>query len=140
MARPTNHENDDFGLFAQLSPTEAELVAEMTIGLQRKRGWADYVSLPYLLSNWPRIVDNVEGYDGVIEEYWNDLDTRNILEDVIDELPHEVASRVAALLRPWDEKFRTRTVDSPGLWRRSNGKPGWWNERFPVEPGPMLQT
>ncbi len=140
MPPPTNHVNDDFGLLAKLPPTDAELASEVTMRLRRARGVADFVSFPYLLSNWPQIVDSVVGYDGVIEEYWNDLDTRNILQDVMDELPSDVAARVAALLKPWDDKFRARTVDSPGLWRRSNGKPGWWNERFPAVRGPMLQN
>ena len=135
MSALPNSWNDAFGLIRQLSDEDVALASEVTDRLRLKDGWADFVSLPYLLGCWPRIVESTVGYGGTIEEYWNDLDARNLLQDVIDELPAKTANQLEEILEPWDEVFRKRTIDSPGLWRRPGGKPGWWNDRAPRRTG-----
>ena len=86
------------------------------------------LTVPELIRRWERFVVKVEqGYASLIEEYQNDLDTRKLLQEAIEELRDGTAQRLSDMLRPWDRRFEAATVPSdPPIWRG-----GWWAERMP---------
>lgn len=75
---------------------------------------ARHVSLIRLLDSWRRLVDEVEkGYEDSIYEYANDVDSRVILERVIETASSEPAEELRRWLRSWDERFEAATVRAP---------------------------
>jgi hypothetical protein len=86
------------------------------------------LTVPKLIRHWERFVVKVEqGYTSLIEEYANDLDTRKLLQEAIDEVPDDTARRLSEVLRRWDRRFESATVASdPPIWTG-----GWWAERMP---------
>jgi hypothetical protein len=88
--------------------------------------------------NWATFVVEVEhsyGNGRVIDEYWNDLDTRLLLQGALDGLPPELAERIETALGPWDLRFRQATFESnPPMWSG-----GWWACRIPKNPAPTFR-
>ena len=66
-----------------------------------------------------------------MEEYFLQLDTRNLLQDLVQTSPSDVAARLTAVMAGDDEEFKKRTVESPGFWRPEQGTTRWWNSRRP---------
>ena len=93
------------------------------------------IRVPKLVRGWAGFVIAVEGgYGGnlMIEEYWNDLDTRLLLQEALDALPEETAGRLWQAVEPWDRGFRAASVETePALWSG-----GWWASRVPANPVP----
>ncbi|MGH2528889.1 MAG: hypothetical protein ACRDH0_06105 [Actinomycetota bacterium] len=86
-------------------------------------------------AKWQWLVQQIEaGYDDDEYEWENDLDSRKIIQRAIDELPSDLAVRLAARVRPWDRRFMaaTRAVEHP-YWSG-----GWWADRVPAKLGPKL--
>src|SRR5579884_3736718 len=70
------------------------------------------ISLATLVLNWVHFVLEVErGYQLGGYDYTNDLDTRRILEDFMDEVPG-IRPGIQAILQPCDHRFRDATVES----------------------------
>ena len=94
-----------------------------------------------LVRAWIAIVAIVEvGYDGMAEEYWNDLMTREYLDVLCKRLPGYWATRFAEWIDPWDERFRAATVEEtrPHL-HPPEAEAGWWWYRSPrLWPGRSL--
>ena len=94
-----------------------------------------------LVRAWIAIVAIVEvGYEGMAEEYWHDLMTREYIDVLCKRLPGYWATRFAEWIGPWDERFRAATVEEaephlPPL----DGEAGWWWFRSPrIWPGRSL--
>jgi hypothetical protein len=86
-----------------------------------------------LVRAWIAIVAIVEvGYDGLEEEYWHDLMTREFIDVLCKKLPGHWAARFAEWIGPWDERFRAATVEEtrPHL-HRPDDEAGWWWYRSP---------
>ena len=66
-----------------------------------------------------------------MEDYFYELETRNLLQDVIDASPTNLAAHLAAALTQPDAEFRANTVYRNEGWRASDGPRRWWNSRFP---------
>jgi len=89
-----------------------------------------------LIGRWSRVVQDVEaGYSDVIDEYTNDLSTRTVLEEFIQQAPAGLAERTRRLLEPLDARFRaaTRPDDEGYIARFYRADSGWWWQRVPVE-------
>lgn len=95
------------------------------------------ITVPKLVSRWARFVTVVEagyGENRMIEEYWNDLDMRLLLQEALDALSEETAGRLRQAVEPWDRRFRAATVETdPALWSG-----GWWAARVPANPVPYF--
>lgn len=94
-----------------------------------------------LVRAWIAIVAIVEvGYDGMAEEYWNDLMTREYIDELCQRLPGRWTSHFSELVAPWDERFRLATTEeaTPHL-PPLHGEAGWWQYRSPrLWPGRSL--
>jgi hypothetical protein len=101
---------DDWGRLAELTPQE-------------------------LVRSWIAIVAIVEaGYDGLWEEYTNDLMTREFIAELSRRLPGRWTTRFAEWVAPWDERFRVATTEEsePHLPSLEDGvEPEWWWYRTP---------
>ncbi|MFN8572223.1 MAG: hypothetical protein U0132_09205 [Gemmatimonadaceae bacterium] len=114
------------------------------------RGCADFLvsgGLSGLLSEWERVATALEqGYDGLLDEYLNDMDLRDILEDaldvaaVADDAP--VRHRVAQL----DARVKAVTVSCGPIWGREVAESEamdpalqWWYFVRPKNPGDDLR-
>jgi hypothetical protein len=102
------------------------LTEEQVRNRLKENEWADYVwngGREYLLSSWEKVVKNVEnGYDEdfMIEEYWNDLDTREAISLV--EMDEEV--------KDLDQRFRNSIIHSD-IRIRYGDDDYFWNFGYP---------
>ena len=85
---------------------------------------------------WIAIVAITEvGYDGVGEEFDNDLRTRDYIEELCGRLPGFWSDYFQAQVAPWDDRFRAATIENPRLYASDKAK-SWWHHRFPrIWPG-----
>lgn len=106
-------------------------------GLREQWGSETELTPNELVRKWIAIVATVEvGYDGVWEEYTNDLMTREFIAELSRRLPGYWAARFAEWVGPWDERFREATIEEsdPHMFRAE--EPGWWWFRSPrIWPG-----
>ena len=87
-----------------------------------------------LLARWSDFVEEVEdGYADSIDDYANDLTTRDSLERLLSNLPPELAAKLTADVAPIDRRFeRATTDDDKGMIRKFfNPRDGWWWTRLP---------
>jgi len=90
------------------------------------------ITLNSLLNNWRRFVADVErGYPVGAYDYDNDLASRDLLQDLLEQGPVALQTQLTALLVPWDERFRVAT-DQP-TERASDDllAERWWWGRVP---------
>jgi hypothetical protein len=94
-----------------------------------------------LVRAWIATVAIVEvGYDGMVEEYWHDLMTREYIDVICKKLPRGWPAHFAERMERWDERFRAATVaeTEPHL-PPLDGEAGWWWYRSPrLWPGRSL--
>ena len=75
---------------------------------------ADFVQkdgLNRLIPNWQRFADEYADSESSIFEWLNDLDTRNIIDDILITLSHEERIIVENDLKAIDEKVREKTFE-----------------------------
>lgn len=94
------------------------------------------VTVDTLLNDWVSLVAEVEaGYAGSVDDYTNDLTSRDLLEDLIRGSQPSLRAKLEGALEPWDERFRRATAydDRRALSRFFNIGDGWWWRRTPTE-------
>jgi hypothetical protein len=92
--------------------------------------------LDKLLREWMRFVESVEAsYRHTIDDYTNDLDIRDIIEDVRRVSP-TVGEKLRLGIASWDERFIEATHVFPA-WSTASQ---WWYRRVPIRPGPHLEA
>ena len=114
----------------------------------RLRGAASHVvagGLEGLLEAWERTVEQIEvGYPFTLDDYLNDLDTRDLLAGAMEKAPAADAARarlaaadirLRALLVPTDECLWGEGVAEDEGWSRNTH---WWYFGRPRNPGPDL--
>jgi hypothetical protein len=86
------------------------------------RGCADFIvagGLDGLLSRWDATAASIErGYDGLLDEYLNDMDLRDILEEAMDAAALPDESPVRRRVRAADDRVRAATVACGPIWGR----------------------
>ncbi|WP_333767492.1 hypothetical protein [Streptomyces sp. IBSBF 2435] len=118
---------------ARMAPWAAEKLREATNSVPRRsREWERLTAR--IVHDWPP--------DGtyLVDEYVNDLATRDTLERTKHELPASAATEFTAMLTRLDDAFREVTVDDGGAsiaWRTNASEPDlaqrpWWWHRRPV--------
>lgn len=116
---------------ARMAPWAADKLKEPTTSVRRRARQWERLTVR-ILQGWPP--------DGtyLVDEYVNDLETRDSLEDTRAGLPPEAATGFAALLARLDDAFREATDDDGGAsiaWRApepadgSAARPWWWHRR-----------
>ncbi len=116
----------------------------------RRRGCSPTIvkgGLEGLLKHWQGTVEAVgEGYDLTMDDYLNDMDTRDILAGALDVLNSDQRTAAEAHLEKLDRRFRDLTVECGPVWgeqvAKENGHdPGdhWWYFRRPRSPSPDFE-
>ena len=120
---------------------KAEQAAPEEIGRRlRAQGWADHVTVAKLLSDWRNLASSVDRYSLSIDDYTNDLTSRDGLELVLA----ACAASLRDKLHPWvdaaDREFTERTEtdadEAFGHFYRVDDLSGWWWKRRPTK-GPL---
>jgi hypothetical protein len=88
-------------------------------------------------ATWERLIGLVESgeYDDCGDDWFNDLDSRAIIQRGIDALPAPFSEMLAARVAPLDERYRAATVASKPYWQKT-----WWCERVPKRMGSELAS
>jgi hypothetical protein len=120
---PTFRAGDSVDLLRDLRRVQAEL---------RSEGWRyPEEAAEAIVRRWIALVAIVEdGYDGVGEEYDNDLASRDYIEELRQRLPGYWASYFERRAAPWDERFRAATDDSDSATSDALASQ-WWHRRLP---------
>lgn len=67
--------------------------------------------LNYLIPNWQRFADEYADTEDLIYEWLNDLDTRKIIDEIIEILPDSEKKQIEFELRAIDEKVIKKTFE-----------------------------
>lgn len=119
---------------SRVAPWVAEKLTAPTHSVQRRMRMWERLTVR-ITQGWPP--------DGtyLVDEYVNDLDTRDSLETTASELPPAAADGFKAALARLDDVFRGATYDDDGssiVWRMNETgaalklRPWWWRRR-PVD-------
>ncbi len=114
------------------------------------RGCADFLvsgGLSGLLNEWQRVATSLEkGYDGLLDEYLNDMDLRDILEDALDVASVAEDAPVRHRVEQLDARVKAVTVPCGPIWGREVAESEamdpalqWWYFVRPKEPGDDLR-
>jgi hypothetical protein len=119
--------------FSELADDELEVVRRFN---ERFGGRKRPVDAETLFGGWTSFVAELEnGYRGTVDDYANDLGTRDLLEELIGDSPPSLRKKLQSALEPLDERFGRATVDVDGtaLSQFFNLSDGWWWRRAPRE-------
>lgn len=116
----------------------------------RRRGCPSTVvkgGLKGLLDHWSGVVEAVEeGYDLTMDDYLNDMDTRDILAGAVEFASPEEETSALPKLKKLDKRFQELTVECGPVWgARVAQEDGhdrehqWWYFRRPKKPGPDFE-
>lgn len=90
--------------------------------------------LLYFINEWLLRVEQFEkGYTLTIDDYTNEITVRDILEELINEVPENLKLKVVDIIIPIDEKFKeiTNAVKNPLMLGLKGENPPWWWYRIP---------
>ena len=107
------------------------MVAELEKDL-RAEGWADHASVTRELANWATVANIVNRYSMTVDDFTNDLSSRDYLELALGRLPVPAREWLSESVAPLDDRFRDATVkDDRGLlgrfFRIDQDSPWWWH-------------
>ena len=113
--RPGRHGGPELPIKV-LGADRTTLLEEIVARERAARGWASHVTAVYLMEKWLWLVTEVEqgSYQGLVEEYANDLDSRKLLGIVVNESPPDIAAKLLQWAAPLDERFTSATVRATG--------------------------
>jgi hypothetical protein len=101
-----------------------------------------------LVENWERVVTQVvEGYNLSLDDYLNDMDTRQLLSNALELAPEEVRAAFMARVHDADLRIRLNLVPAGrclwgGIVAEEEGwteEKNWWYFEKPRNAGPELQ-
>ena len=101
----------------------------------RKKGYADHViqgGIGYLVESWEQIVQSIaNGETQYKYDYLNDLDGRQILEEVLKVANSDQRKRFSTRIEVADQRFLSLTISTREcLWGSKNAiKHGWTREK-----------
>lgn len=106
----------------------------------RDEGWADHASLARQLRAWARLAAEVNTYAATVDDYTNDLCSRDYLAAVAARASSGLCRAIDEQVAPTDESFRQATVEDTdgrlGQYYRIGREDGWWWRRRPSS-GPL---
>ncbi len=120
-----------------LSADELKLVTAILDSFSRRAKFP--ITLEMLLQDWRNfVIEIAQGYNDSFADYTNSLGARDLLEELISQVPPAVQSKLLAALQPWDAMFIevTKAVEEPLLPILDNViKKGYWWYRVPSKLG-----
>jgi hypothetical protein len=95
------------------------------------RGVADFVisrGIDWLIDSWKNFVESCEkGYTLSIDDYTNDLTSRDIIHNVLDKLEdNNLRNKIKIIIQPFDLRFRQLLVDTQIQTWPDEDKTKWW--------------
>jgi len=98
-------------------------------------------SLEGLTADWRQFVSEVEsGYQLTIYDYTNDLAIRDLLENLLKELPSSIGKKIESYLLPVDQLFRSTTTKINKPLLDDGTDQNWWWYQIPIDPLGDLRT
>jgi hypothetical protein len=125
----------------EVSRVTFEELVKMDGAVQRlledwSQGATPPLSLESLLGHWRRLVDRVVGgYELSLDDYFNDVDARIMLEEVLRASDAELRNELGTSLRSLDERFVTATEIADFLPRTDP-----WSVRIPKKMGHEMRA
>ncbi|MEP7348068.1 MAG: hypothetical protein ABI877_22555 [Gemmatimonadaceae bacterium] len=130
--------------------TETEQVEARVRQYLEARGCADFVvegGLSGLVERWDATTASIErGYDGMLDEFLNDMDLRDILEDALDVISLTDDTPVRRRVANADARVRRATVPCGPIWGRDVAESEamdpalqWWYFVRPAQPNDDLR-
>lgn len=106
----------------------------------RAAGWASHTSLDREVRSWNRLAAEVNTYEATVDDYTNDLCSRDYLEEFASRASDDLRANILERIAGADEMYAGATVeDTEGLlgeYYRIDLKDGWWWRRRPSS-GPL---
>lgn len=78
---------------------------------------------------WRTVTKRIYDSNYLWEEYLNDLDGRDIIEQVLPHLDKKSKESVLPILKQIDDEFIANTKDSKCVWGEINEKDNNWNKK-----------
>ena len=122
------------------TPEEDAILGDLSRQL-RGKGWAANVPIERLLANWESLASQVNDYRLTIDDFTNDLTSRDGLEGALDLCRLDsFRERLMAAVEASDQKYRAATEEDGGAalskYFRVPPSAGWWWRRRP-RSGPL---
>jgi hypothetical protein len=99
-------------------------------------GWSSQVSVDGLLRRWEQLAGEAGAYELTIDDYTNDLTTRDALALVLGWASEALRELIFSRVEAADERFRAGTVEDAGeavgKYYRVVSRSGWWWRRRPT--------
>lgn len=106
----------------------------------RRAGWAPHTSVVRELACWERLGREVNLYKATIDDYTNDLCSRDYLADALAKASGQLHTALAERVNAADATFRKATIDDTdglvGRYYRVDAEDGWWWRARPAS-GPL---
>ncbi len=128
-------------LYRRMTPKEVHAVRVIEQRLSERAGYS--LTLSQLFQRWREFVTQVEqGYQDSIYEYTNDLSVRDLLEEILQEVPPSLREKLASWIRPWDARFDNATTRlERAIFSNLAPKPcAWWWFRMPKRLDKELES
>jgi hypothetical protein len=121
----------DLSVLSQLDCERASAVlANLSI-------WLSFERLLYL---WAEFVTDVEmGYSDSGNEYINELSIRDLIDELLANLPADTAASIKDVVKPLDARFGSATKPSGRVGTGGTPKKDWWF-RLPKRVGGQFET
>jgi hypothetical protein len=108
----------------------------------RAAGWADHTSITRELSTWTQLSVEVNRYRLTVDDYTNDLTSRDYLAEVTARASGDLRAALSGQLAAADDRFRASTIEDTdrrlGRYIRIGPDRGWWWHRRPAS-GPLAE-
>ncbi|WP_404352349.1 hypothetical protein LG324_05390 [Phycicoccus jejuensis] len=108
----------------------------------RAAGWAGHKGLDRELRSWNQLAAEVNTYEATVDDYTNDLCSRDYLADFASRASKDLRVQVQVHIAGADATFRAATIDDAegllGKYYRIELKDGWWWRRKPSS-GPLAE-
>jgi hypothetical protein len=99
-----------------------------------------WLSFERLLDLWAEFVNDVEtGYSDSGNEYINDLSIRDLIDELLANLPSDTAASIKDVVKPLDTRFGSATKPSSRIGSGKAPKQDWWF-RLPKRVGGQFET
>ena len=106
------------------------------------RGWAKHVTAQRLLSDWRELSMSVDRCEMTVDDYTNDLISRDGLEVVLSECPEPLCTKLRLSIEIADNQFLARTLEDVehtlGQYFQIDQSSAWWWHRRPTA-GPLAE-
>jgi len=105
-------------------------------------GWSNLVTVKRELQNWRALCEELPEYQLTIDDYTNNLTSRDALEIVLERCQAPLRTKLSDHIEKSDELFRAVTAEDAfgviGKFYKIDVSDGWWWRRKPVA-GPLAE-